>query len=256
VARIFITGSADGLGAKAAQLLANEGHQVVLHARSEQRAADAMVRVPKAQDTLIADVSTLAGCFTLAQLANAVGTFDAVIHNVAVFHREDQGRTADGYTPTFTINTLAPYVLTAAMARPRRLVYLSSGMHTSGRLDFDDLPWTRRKWDGTQAYSDSKLHDAMLAFAVARRWPQVLSNAVDPGWIATRMGGRDAPGDLESGAATQVWLASSNDAAAMVSGEYFYRRKTRPAAADARDEIAQDELLERLAGFTGIRLPV
>ncbi|NDZ18864.1 hypothetical protein C7T35_39490 [Variovorax sp. WS11] len=167
--RIFITGSSDGLGARVGQLLIAAGFEVVLHARSEQRAADAMHKVPGASAALVADVSTLRGCYRLAELANSHGTFDAVIHNVAVFHREDQGLTEDGCTSTFTTNSLAPYVLTAAMQRPARLVYLSSDMHIGGRLDFDDLGWARRPWDGTQAYSDTKLHDAMLAFAMARR---------------------------------------------------------------------------------------
>ena len=125
-------------------------------------------------------------------------------------------------------------------------------MHADGRADFSDLAWTARKCDGTQAYCDSKLHDTMLAFAVARRWANVLSNAVDPGWIATKMGGANAPGDLESGAATQVWLAESEEPAAKFSGSLFHRHKPVSASSDARNEDLQDELLERLAAFTGV----
>jgi NAD(P)-dependent dehydrogenase (short-subunit alcohol dehydrogenase family) len=254
MARIFITGSADGLGAMAGQRLAGKGHDVVLHARSAKRAADVMRRVPVAQAVLVADVSTVSESVRLAEQANSMGRFDAVIHNVAVFHQNVQSLTTDGYAPTFAINTLAPYVLTALMLRPRRLIYLCSDMHAGGELGYEDLAWTRRKWHGAQAYSDSKLHDVMLAMAVSRRWPEVLSNAVDPGWVATRMGGAGAPGDLAVGSATQVWLAASDDVNACVSGRYFYRHQARQACATAHDSVLQDELLEQLASFTGIRL--
>jgi NAD(P)-dependent dehydrogenase (short-subunit alcohol dehydrogenase family) len=128
-------------------------------------------------------------------------------------------------------------------------------MHASGDAGLDDLGWTRRKWDGTQAYSDSKLHDAMIALALSRLWPGVISNAVDPGWVRTRMGGPGAPDGIELGSETQAWLASSNDPAALASGQLFYRKKPRRAAATARAISRQDALLERLAEITGLRLP-
>ena len=104
----------------------------------------------------------------------------------------------DGFSHVFAINTLAPYVLTALMRPPRRLVFVSSELHRRGRPDLDDLDWKRRSWNGTQAYSDTKLHDAMLAFVVARRWPDTLSNAMESGWVATKMGGARATGDLDA----------------------------------------------------------
>ena len=84
-------------------------------------------------------------------------------------------------------------------------------MHTSGRTSLDDLDWTTRRWDGTQAYCDSKLLVTTLAAAVARHWPDVRSNAVDPGWVPTRMGGPHATDDLALGHDTQVWLATSDE---------------------------------------------
>lgn len=255
MARIFITGSADGLGAATAQRLASEGHEVVLHARSEQRARDAVHKVPQAQAALVADISTLAGCAGLAEQANRLGPFDAVVHNAAVFHRARQRPTADGYAPTFAVNTLAPYVLTAAMARPRRLVYLSSDMHVGGTAHFDDLGWSARGWDGSQAYSDSKLHNTMIAFAIARRWPDVLANAVDPGWVRTKMGGEGAPDGLDTGSETQAWLAASNDRDALVSGKLFHHKKIQQASRAAGEASLQDALLDRLSAMTGLRLP-
>lgn len=110
-------------------------------------------------------------------------------------------------------------MLTAVIESPSRLIYLSSSMHRSGAGPLRDIDWTERRWDSTTAYCESKLYVAALAFAVARHWPDVLSNVVDPGWVPTRMGGAGAPDDLEMGHQTQTWLATSDDPAAKVSGK-------------------------------------
>ncbi len=255
MARIFITGSADGLGAMAANLLATAGHDVVLHARSAARARDARTTVPNARDVLIGDVSSQRECRIVAERANQFGRFDAVIHNVAVGHREPRATTVDGLPQVFAVNTLAPYVLTCLMERPQRLIYLSSGLHRQGDASLKDPLWTERNWDGLQAYADSKLHDTMLTFAIASRWREVLSNAVEPGWVATKMGGPNAPDDLDAGAKTQAWLAVSDDAAARVTGKYFYHQKALRPAAVAHDADAQERLLALCASLSDIALP-
>jgi len=256
MARVFITGSADGLGQMAAQLLVDEGHQVVLHARNEARARDAMREVPGAERALMGELSSVAETKALAAQANALGAFDAIIHNAAVGYRE-RARTAtiDGLPHVFAINTLAPYILTALIRRPKRLIYLGSGMHRSGEATLRDLEWKRRVWDGSQAYADSKLHDVILAFAVARLWPDVLSNAVDPGWVPTKMGGKNAPDELSTGPETQVWLAVSNDAGARVTGEYFHHKRTHDVLPAARDIKLQDRLLSDCARLSGVSFP-
>jgi NAD(P)-dependent dehydrogenase (short-subunit alcohol dehydrogenase family) len=256
MSRVFITGSADGLGQMAARLLVDAGHQVVLHARSAARADDALKAVPHAQSALTGDLSSLAQTRALAEQVNRLGRFDAVIHNAAVGFREPRRiATVDGLPHVFAINTLAPYVLTALIDKPKRLVYLSSGLHRSGDTSLDDLTWERRRWQGTAAYSDTKLHDALLAFAMARRWPQVLSNALEPGWVATKMGGSGAPDDLQAAPKTQVWLAVSDEPAAMVSGEYFYHMKPRDTHPAVRDVVVQERLIRACEELSGIRLP-
>ncbi len=164
--------------------------------------------------------------------------------------------TEDGLPQVFAVNSLAPYVLTALIDRPKRLVHLSSGLHQSEDASLRDLTWENRRWDGMQAYADSKLHDVLLAFAVARRWPDVLSNALEPGWVATKMGGPGAPDDFEAGRRTQCWPAVSDDPAALVTGEYFYHQKVRAPKAAARDLQVQDRLLEAFERLSGIALPV
>ena len=255
MARVFITGSADGLGLMAGRLLAEEGHAVVLHARNEARAEATRAALPRAEAVLVGDLSTLAAMRGVAEQANRSGRFDAVIHNVALGYREP-GRmeTEDGVSRLWAVNVLAPYVLTALMERPDRLVYLSSGMHTGGDASLRDLQWTTRRWNGSQAYADTKLHDVLLAFGVARRWPGVLSNALTPGWVPTRMGGPGAPDDLDQGHRTQAWLAVSDDPAARVTGAYFYHQRPASVHPSAHDPGLQDRLLDYCGEISGVAL--
>jgi NAD(P)-dependent dehydrogenase (short-subunit alcohol dehydrogenase family) len=256
MARVFITGSADGLGRMAAQLLIEQGHNVVLHARSEMRGQEALAAVPGAETVVIGDLTSIAQTRKLADEVNALDSLDSVIHNAGIGYREPRRiATEDGLPQVFAVNTLAPYILTALIRRPKRLVYLSSGLHQSGDASLKDLGWEHRPWRGQQAYSDTKLHDVLLAFAIARRWPDVLSNALEPGWVATKMGGAGATDDLDEGHRTQVWLAASDDPDAMVTGEYFYHRKPRTPNPSARDTDRQEELLDACKCFSGVELP-
>ena len=223
VSRVLITGSTDGLGLLAGQLLAADGHAVTLHARNAARADDARAALPAADGVLVGDLSTIAGVRSVADQAEDAGRFDAVVHNAAVGYQERRRvETADGLPLVLAVNVLAPYLLTALMTSPARLVHLSSGMHRSGDPTPDDLLWTRRRWNGSQAYADSKLWDAVLSAAVARRRSDVLANSVDPGWVATRMGGPGASDDLAQGPVTQAWLAVSEDEEARTSGGHWY----------------------------------
>jgi NAD(P)-dependent dehydrogenase (short-subunit alcohol dehydrogenase family) len=256
MARIFVTGAADGLGQMAARLMVGDGHRVVLHARNETRAKEALAAVPGAETVVSGDLSSIAECRQIAAEVNALGAFDAVIHNAGVGYREPRRiATVDGLPHVFAINTLAPYILTALIRKPKRLVYLSSGMHRSGDPSLKDLAWSDRSWRGSSAYADSKLHDVILAFAVARKWPDVLSNALEPGWVATKMGGPGAPDDLDAGPKTQVWLATSNDPEAMVTGQYFYHQKRRAPEPAARDEKIQNRLIDECARISGVPFP-
>ena len=125
-------------------------------------------------------------------------------------------------------------------------------MHRGASGSLHDIDWRERRWDATTAYSESKLFVTALALAIARRWPDVLSNAVDPGWVPTRMGGPGAPDDLTEGHLTQVWLAASADA--KVSGGYWHHREQRKPAAEALDAHFQDQLLARLKETVGISI--
>ena len=243
MARILITGSADGLGQMAAKSLADQSHEVVLHARNAERARQAMEKTPNAMAVVSGDLSVIDEIKKVANEANKLGPFDAVIHNAGVYQATD--------VDVFNVNVLAPYLLTCLIEKPQRLIYLSSGLHQGGQVNFDNLSKGRRI-----SYSDSKLYVLMLAKAVARLWPDVCSNAVDPGWVPTKMGGPGAPDDLQKGYETQAWLAVSDVDKAMVSGRYFHHQKEKPYNLSADNIDLQDKFLGICKEITGVRFPI
>lgn len=255
MARVFVTGSVQGLGLAAAKLLVDQGHHVVGHARNGQRADDMHDALPQIEAVAIGEMSSLEQTCRVADQANRLGPFDAVIHNAGVGPWEKRKiTTEDGHAHVFAVNTLSVYTLTALMERPSRLVYMSSGMHRSGETSFEDLDWEDREWDGRQAYCDSKLFVTAMAFALARRWPDVKTNSLEPGWVPTRMGGPKAPGDLSLAHITQVWLAASDEPEATVSGEYFFHQRPQEAHLAVRSVEFQDALLDLLAQMTDVKL--
>ena len=240
----------------AAQLLIEEGHEVLLHGRDQPRAEEALRAAPGALGAVHGDVASIAQTKALAERVNEAGPFDAVIHNVGIGYRENRKiLTEDGLPHVFAVNTLAPYILTCLIKRPARLVYLSSGMHRGAQPNLQDLLWEHRSWNGASAYAESKLHDAMLAFAVSRYWRNVFSNALEPGWVATRMGGAGAPDDLTKAHTTQAWLAVSDDKEARVTGKYFYHKKERVPNPAAHDDALQDQLIEACHKYSGVEFP-
>jgi NAD(P)-dependent dehydrogenase (short-subunit alcohol dehydrogenase family) len=258
MARVLVTGSTAGIGLQTVRQLLADGHAVVLHARSEERAEQALAGLRDAGEepvVLTGDLTSMADTRRVALAAAEAGPLDAVVHNAGVGAHDSRVVTDDGLERTFQVNVVAPYLLTALVPRPDRLVYLSSGTQQRGEVVLDDLQRERRPWDGMGAYSDSKLCDVVLALGVARRWPDVVSNAVDPGWIRTQMGGPSATGELSEGADTPVWLATSRDEEARVSGRYLHRRREQEPNRVARDHAVQDGLLAALEDITGTALP-
>ncbi|HEV8138705.1 MAG TPA: SDR family NAD(P)-dependent oxidoreductase [Pyrinomonadaceae bacterium] len=240
MARIFITGSADGLGQLAAKALIARGHRVVLHARNDERGQEALDKVSGAETVVTADLSSVDETKQLASKVNDLGKFDAVIHNAGVYDASPE--------EIFTVNTLAPYILTSLIQRPKRSIYLSSGMHLDGHSKLESFKTNVSRI----SYSDSKLHVLMLCLALARKWRGVYANAVDPGWVPTKMGGKSAPDDLQKGFETQVWLAVSDDEKAKVSGRYFHHQTESRYNAEADDIELQERFLSLCKEITGI----
>ncbi len=258
MARILITGSSDGLGSIVAQKLISRGHSVVLHARNAQRAKDATAAAPGAETVVTGNLADVFSTVHLAKKINDLGSFDCIIHNAGLYHGGFR-KTHDGIPALAAVNTLAPYILTALVTKPKRLIFVSSEMHQSASADIFDPLWAKRGETGfsdTPAYCDSKLHNVLFAKAFARRWPDVQSNALDPGWVATKMGGSSAPGSLDAAVETYVMLAEGEERDAKKTGQYFRpgKRVGSPHKA-VDDEKLQDALLAACSEFTGVKLP-
>lgn len=255
--RVFITGSSDGIGHAGAKLLADQGHKVYLHARNEQRAKQAQDAVPNAAGVVIGDLGSIDGTKKMADEANKYGPFDSIVHNAGLGPSNGDNKTPDGIASTFAVNSLGPYILTALMAKPKRLLYLSSGLHNGSSDSFDDITWTQRKWDAMQAYNDSKLHDIMLANAIARYWPDVQSCSMDPGWIKTKMGGGGAPGVVGTPAKAMADFAAGEgkSPAGQKTAVYFTPQGAQSPKKIAEEQGKQEELMGILRKLSGVSFP-
>ncbi|MEU9554268.1 SDR family NAD(P)-dependent oxidoreductase [Streptomyces fumanus] len=241
MSRVLVTGSADGLGRAAADALLAAGHEVVAHARNEERAAALGPLVRRGARLVVGDFTDRDAVRRIADELNDAEPLDAVVHNAGVWNGP----------AVMPVNIVAPYLLTALLRGPRRLVYVSSGSHLDGRPALDGTDW---RGGSPGSYADSKLYVTALAAAVARLRPGVPSNAVDPGWVPTKMGGPHAPDDLELGHRTQVWLATGDDPEALTTGGYWYHRRLRQPHPAVHDTAFQDRLVERLVEETGAAL--
>ncbi|MCF1714133.1 SDR family NAD(P)-dependent oxidoreductase [Flavihumibacter sp. RY-1] len=243
MARIFITGSADGLGFLAARRLLALGHEVLLHVRNAARAQELRNKLTAPIQLVTGDLSDMEQTIELANAVNKAGSFDVIIHNAGVYQVNQQ--------TILHVNTIAPYILTCLIQPPQRLIYLCSNMHLQGRLHSAQFEAATNQL----TYSDSKFHMVLLAKAIARKWPAVFSNAVDPGWVPTKMGGSGAPDNLDKGYETQVWLATSMEPNACVSGKYFYHRVERKAHPLTEATDLQEQLLQLCEKYSGVKFP-
>ncbi|WP_353946420.1 SDR family NAD(P)-dependent oxidoreductase [Streptomyces sp. HUAS MG91] len=236
MALILVTGASTGLGRDTADALADDGHDVVIHARRPDRltAADTTARW---KGIVTGDLSDLDEIQGVAGQTGEFGRFDAVIHNAGVMGSPD----------AVTVNTVAPYLLTALMDKPATLVYLSSSMHRTGSTDLRGLT------TGRASYDDTKLWVTALALALATRWDGTSSHAVDPGWVPTRMGGAGAPDDLTAGHRTQTWLATHRDVTPSTGGYWYHQQPQAPRSA-CQDEGFQTRLIDALEQHTGVSL--
>lgn len=252
--RVLITGSSSGIGLVAAKMLIAQGHRVVVHGRTLAGIERVKDELAGAEAFLAADFSSANQVSLMADKVNDIGHFDAIIQNAGTYTSATRHPVENDLPYIFMVNTLAPYMLTALIERPERMVFISSSYHRGAPIDINDIRWQQRRWSGYGAYAASKFYDALLANALARHWPQFYANSVRPGWVPTGIGGPNAPDDLEAGAFTQSWLAVSDEPAAKVKGEFFFHMKAINADNRLNDTALQDRFLQRCAELSGMTL--
>ncbi|CAD0095923.1 unnamed protein product [Aureobasidium mustum] len=253
--RILITGSSDGLGLLTANLL-SQSHQVILHARNTSRAHDATSACPSAHTCITGDLSTLAGIRAFAAEADKHGPYDAIMHNAGLYLGPFR-RTEDNMPALVAVNTIAPYLLSCLMQKPKRLIFVSSGLHQNGNAGLEDITWQQRgegKWNDAQAYADSKLHNVVFAWGFHRRFG-IPTASVDPGWVKTKMGGPNAMDDLDAAVKTFAMVCTGEGEAGKREVGHYYQMKQRGFREEAKDVETQEKLFGILEGVTGVKVP-
>jgi retinol dehydrogenase-14 len=274
---VLITGGTGGIGKATAIGLATMGARVGITgrdlARAEQAAADIRAASGNAAvDAFAADLTSQAEVRRLAlEVLDAYTRLDVLINNVGGFwaHRHP---TADGLERTFALNHLAPFLLTNLLldrlkaSAPARVVTISSGAQSMGRIDFEDLQGARA-YSGQRAYNQSKLASIMFTNELARRLrgTGVTATSLHPGVVRTNFGAEDQARFFAiisrvvlpllktpaQGAETSIYLASSPDVAS-VSGQFFANRKPKIANKLAYDTDTTARLWQVSAHLVGI----
>jgi len=274
---VVITGATGGIGRATALRLASMGARVGITGRDRSRAELAAAGIARESgndlvDVFVADMSSQAEVRRLAmEILTAYPRLDVLINNVGGFwaHRHV---TADGLERTFALNHLAPFLLTRLLlerlqaSAPARIVTVSSGAQSMGRIDFDNL-MGERDYSGQHAYNQSKLANVMFTYELAKRLEGkgVTATALHPGVTSTAFGSEDTArgwGPLiavmrpfmqspDRGADTSVYLASSPDVDG-VSGKYFAKRKSARTSESSYDSAAVSRLWRASADLVGL----
>jgi NAD(P)-dependent dehydrogenase (short-subunit alcohol dehydrogenase family) len=272
---VLITGATNGIGKAAALELAKKGTNIIIVGRNPTKTSETVAEIKAASgnpnvDVIVADLSSMAEVRKVAEAFKAKHTrLDVLINNAGgVFTTRQE--TVDGYEMTFAFNHLAYFLLTNLLldmlkASPAaRIVSVSSGAHSNGRINFDDI--NAKNSYGMNTYGDSKLANLMFTYELARRLEggSVTANALHPGFVATGFGSNTKglmkfvirlvkPFMLkpEQGADTMIYLASSPQVAG-VSGKYWYKRKAILSSSASYDEAAQKRLWAVSEQMTGL----
>ena len=255
MAGVFITGSSDGLGLMAARLLIEKGHAVVLHGRNDARSRYALAAATGARGAVSGDLSTIAGATAVADAVNKLGRFDAVIHNAGVGYRQTRRvETEPGVPAMFAVNVLAPYILTALIERPDRLVYVSSGTHHGVRPRMDDLLWTKRAWSG---FSGLRREQALRCFTrLCRRSPLEGRQIQRAGtWMGANQDGRPLSPGRSSARVCHPGLACHEQRRiGAINSKLFLSSAPSVPNPIANDIRALEELLDACRRICGIPL--
>ncbi|CAG8223201.1 unnamed protein product [Penicillium salamii] len=257
MARILITGSTDGFGLEAARQLIERKHTVYLHARSQERAEDVKAKCPGAAGVLIADLTSVAETRKLAEEANAIGVFDAIILNAGLLYGPFRKTPELGVPAMPFVNVVSPYILACLFKHPKRLIFIGSVLHHEGNPDLKDIFWLERgekEFQDFPAYCDSKLHVMLLANAVARRFKDTSVISVHPGYVATKLGGSGGTDKLEDGVETYVMLAEGDYDQSLTGVYYEPKKKLGQPRVETTNEDMQEVVVKACEELTGLQL--
>ncbi len=230
---ILVTGSTDGIGFETALELASQGHEVILHGRSEESVENARIKIQRVVPdidlhTVHADFADLHSVAVMAhEMAERLPKLDVLINNAGVYMTERK-LSKDGFELTLAVNHLAHFLLTVLLlpllkrSSGPRVVTVSSVAHGNGRIDFDNLN-AEREFNSYSSYATSKLANLMFSNELAQREAWLCSNSLHPGVIGTKLlhTGFKITGDsIASGARTSLYLATSDDVKG-ITGKYF-----------------------------------
>jgi NAD(P)-dependent dehydrogenase (short-subunit alcohol dehydrogenase family) len=261
----LVTGATNGIGKATAQALAQMGATVVIVGRDAQKAAQVTEEVRAASDNqnvewLLADLSSQQDIRRLAtEFKSKYSQLHVLLNNAGGTFVKRQ-LSVDGIEMTFALNHLAYFLLTNLLldtikaSAPARIINVSSGAHSGGKIEFDNLQG-ERSYSGMGPYGNSKLANILFTTELARRLEGtgVTVNALHPGLVSTGFG-KNNPGILmtimgavipliarspEKGAATSIYLASSPEVQS-ITGKYFVDCKvTRPAPQATDSAVAR-----------------
>ncbi len=266
---ILITGATDGIGKQTALELAGFGLDVIVHGRSEikcRNTVDEIISLSGNKNVFsaVCDLSSLKNIPPFAQqIRNNFPGLNILINNAGVY-MNDYRITDDGYEMTFAVNHLSVFALTLLLLptlkenAPSRIITVSSVAHSRGKIDFDDFNLTNG-FNGYTAYSQSKLANVLFTFALAKRIEKygITANCLHPGVITTKLlkEGFGMSGDsLTTGAATSVYLATSEEGG-KVTGKYFAKSKITESSPLSRNEEIAEQLWKLSENLTGSTFP-
>ena len=273
----IVTGSNSGIGKETALALAGMGAVVVMAVRNRERGERARSEIieetgNQATDLMICDVSSIESIRRFAkEFKEKYDRLDVLINNAgAVFSKRQV--TPDGVEMTLAVNYLGPFLLTLELlpllkaSAPSRVINLSSGMHGTGKIDFDDLQ-SENGYRGMRTYAKAKLMVTTITYEWARRLDGtgVAVNVVEPGFVATNLG-RNSGSLISSimfglvrpiqisprkGAETSVYVATSDELEG-VTGKCFAKLKEKPKI--SYDREIQRRLWDSTMDLLGVDL--
>ena len=264
---VLVTGSTDGIGKETARQLAQLGATVVVHgrhadrceaARDEIRAATGNPRV----DFVAADLSSRRQVRQLAaEISARYDRLHVLVNNAGVILLQRQ-LSEDGIEMSFAVNHLAPFLLTNLLldvlkaSAPARIVNVSSTVHYSAAIKFDNLQGERR-YNGVEAYGVAKLGNVLFTRELAERLTGsgVTVNCLHPGVVATKLldtgWGWSNGLSPAQGAALSVYLVTSPEVQ-QVTGQYFEGKLPGGASPQAANVNLRRKFWDASAQLVGL----